>query len=72
MIPYLVFASSKDIGTDLPEHLLITDTISTKISCTGSYIYASPLVKSLYQKKISQTKHTLRVLKRTVSMRRFF
>ena len=52
MIPYLVFASSKDIGTDLPEHLLITDTISTKISCTCPYTYASPLVKSVYQKNI--------------------
>ena len=36
----------------------------------------SPLVKSVYQKKhfffISEPKHMLWVLKRTVSMRRFF
>ena len=41
--------------------------------CVKSY---RPLVKSLYQKNgyfvISQPKHMLWVLKRTVSMRRFF
>ena len=32
--------SSENIDTGLPEHkLLITDTISTKISCTDPYIY---------------------------------
>ena len=48
----------------------------TAINCIRiSGKYTRPLVKSAYQKNnflISQPKHMLWVLKRTVSMRRFF
>ena len=33
--PYFVYASNKG----LPESLLLADAISTKISCTGRYLY---------------------------------
>ena len=51
---------------------VVTPGATTLASAVGKY---RPLVKSVYQKNnflISQPKHILWVLKRTVSMRRFF
>ena len=53
--------------------LYLINIVGPKMS--AFYVYIRPSVKSAYQKNnvlISQTKHMLWVLKKTVSMRRFF
>ena len=72
-----IFLSKNKINDQLCIRFLIQWAIVEILNCTSvSFLfYSRPIAKDTYQKiifLISQPKHMLWLLKRTVSMRRFF
>ena len=69
LVSILCFRNKMNLGLKLSKHFMFQGQ-----NAQGTQTHR-PLVKSMYQKinfLISQPKHLLWVLKRTVSMRRFF